>query len=177
VEKLDIVFAYGGTWRGANNARLRAVAARPKTRTHVYLPNPDDTATMSSMATRFALEPEELKRRIIEARADFESFRIKGGGEVNVFYRSGEHVFSCYRFDNTAVLTLYSHQRARADVPTFVFRNGGTLYEFIRAELRAIADQSVPAEPEPRPDSPAAQHPTHSSFLGRWLPWPRSNRS
>jgi hypothetical protein len=142
VEKLDIFVAYAGTWRATHTQRLRAVAARPGTRIRVYLPNPHDQAVLVRLGRRFNLAPDELRTRIVQARTDFEALRRVGGGEVIVHYHDGDTVFSCYRFDGTAILTLYSHTRDRANVPTLVCRSGGTLYDFVRDELRAIEGQS-----------------------------------
>jgi hypothetical protein len=65
---------------------------------------------------------------------------------VSVHYHGGDPVFSCYRFDRSAILTLYSHTRGRASVPTIVCRDGGNLYDFVRDELRAIEEQSQDAD-------------------------------
>jgi hypothetical protein len=146
VEKLDIFLAYGSTWRGAHFHRLRTVAGKRGTRIRVYLPDPYNDSLVSQLALRFSLTTEELKRRIIEAKSDFVGLRQEGGGDVFVDYHDGDPVFSCYRFDRSAILTLYSHTRARANVPTIVCRDGGTLYDFVRDELRAIESQSRDAD-------------------------------
>lgn len=64
---------------------------------------------------------------------------------IEVYFRKGDMVFSCYRFDNTAVVTLYTHSRARGQVPVIVCRKGGSFYDFVRRELEAIHDQSTQA--------------------------------
>jgi hypothetical protein len=62
--------------------------------------------------------------------------------------RAGDAVFSCYRFDSQAVLTLYSHGRERRNqVPTLVVR-GGELFDFVYNEIAAIAEQSRLADPQ-----------------------------
>jgi hypothetical protein len=142
VEKLDVFVAYGSTWRGANFQRLRHVAAQPTSRLRVFLPNPHDAARMSTLAERFSMADADVVARIQDARTEFAGLQQVGGGDVRVYYHSGDPLFSCYRFDRTAILTLYSHTRTRTNVPTIVCRDGGTLYDFVREELRAIEDQS-----------------------------------
>jgi hypothetical protein len=142
VEKLDIFVAYAGTWRGTNYQRLMRVAAQPTSRIRVFLPNPHDSELVSRLAQRFAMTEADVQTRIRTARAEFAGLQQAGGGEVRVHYHSGDPLFSCYRFDRTAILTLYSHTRTRTNVPTIVCRDGGTLYDFVREELRAIEDQS-----------------------------------
>jgi hypothetical protein len=142
VDKLDIFVAYGRTWRGANFHRLRNVAARPSSRIRVYLPNPHDDGLMAQLAVRFNMRADDVKARVLEARREFTELRVDGGGNLTVFYHDGDPLFSCYRFDKTAILTLYSHTRERQNVPTIVCRDGGTLYDFVRKELQAIEQQS-----------------------------------
>ena len=66
------------------------------------------------------------------------SSRLQGSdgspsAQVQVYLRKGDLVFSCYRFDSRAVLTLYSHSKERrTSVPTFVTRNGSLFGERLR---------------------------------------------
>jgi hypothetical protein len=142
VEKLDIFVAYAGTWRGTNYQRLRHVASQPTSRVRVFLPNPHDAVLVGRLAQRFAMTEDDVASRIRTARTEFAGLLQAQGGEVRVYYHSGDPLFSCYRFDRTAILTLYSHTRSRTNVPTIVCRDGGTLYDFVREELRAIEEQS-----------------------------------
>jgi hypothetical protein len=147
VRKIDIFFAYGRTWRNNNLTRLRTVAASPDARIRVYLPDPGDTDTLKPLMSAFNMTRADLVRAIGEARQAFQSLRQPGGADIQVWFRKGEASFSCYRFDRAAVITLYSHGRERTNVPTIVCRDGGSLYEFVRAEFRALEAQSVRATP------------------------------
>src|SRR5690606_39281808 len=81
----------------------------------------------------------------ITSKAEFISLQEAGNAKIEVYFRKGDMVFSCYRFDNTAVVTLYTHSRARGQVPVIVCRKGGSFYDFVRRELEAIHDQSTQA--------------------------------
>lgn len=147
--KIDIAVAYGRTWRNTHAARLKAVAQRPGTRIRVFLPDPDDDLTMRVLADRFNMEVEGLQSTVREALDAFSDLKQVGGGDVEVYVRKGDAVFSCYRFDNRAVMTLYSHGRKRrTSVPTLVVRSG-KLYQFIYDEFAAIEDQSRQIFPVP----------------------------
>jgi len=142
VNKLDLVLAYGRTWRNTHRARLEEVAARKGSRIRVYLPDPDDPDTVRVLADRFSTTSEKLQENIREAIEDFGSLSRPGGGVVEVYTRAGDAVFSCYRFDGQVVLTLYSHARKRRTrVPTFVVR-GGDLFQFVYEEIHDIREQS-----------------------------------
>jgi hypothetical protein len=145
VHHLDIVVAYASTWRNSHRSRLDLVAGDPSKTVRVFLPDPRDEMTVRVLADRFSMAPDVLRTRIDEAIADFRSLHRPGGARVEVFVRKGDAVFSCYRFDSQAVLTLYSHSRERrTSVPTLVMA-GGSLSKFVRSEIDAIAEQSEPA--------------------------------
>lgn len=141
--KVDIVVAYGRTWRNTHMERLRSVADTPGARLRVFLPDPDHLDTMRVLAERFATDPADIANTVREAVTAFQGLRRQsGGGTVEVWVRPGDAVFSCYRFDDRAVLTLYSHGRERrTSVPTWVVGTG-RLFKFIRDDIDAIRVQS-----------------------------------
>lgn len=146
VRKLDVFVAYAQTWRHSNMARLRTLADRHDARIRLYLPDPQDTETLRMLAQRFSQTQDELAAAIQEARREFENLSHPDGAAISVYYRRGDMLFSCYRFDGTAVLTLYSHSQERIPgVPTLVVADGGSLYQYVRDELQAIHQQSRPA--------------------------------
>jgi hypothetical protein len=149
--KVDIVVAYARTWRGHHLERLRAVAKRKDTRLRVFLPNPDDARTMEILAARFGSDVDGVRAEVRGAITDFCGLASPGGGVVEVWVRPGDVVFSCYRFDQRAVLTLYSHAKRRTSVPTFVMK-AGTLWTFVYGELQAIRGQSTLTFPAPAGD-------------------------
>jgi hypothetical protein len=142
VRKLDVFVSYARTWRNAQMSRLTQLASRNDARIRVFLPDPTDTATIAHLADRFSMDEGELVAAIKQAKKEFSDLAQPGGAKVEVYYRPGDIVFSCYRFDTTAIIVLYSHSRRRSQVPTLVCRDGGSLYQFIRDELRAIESQS-----------------------------------
>lgn len=142
VVKLDIFFAYGRTWRNSNHTRLAELAGRRGARIRVYLPDPNHADTVRKLADRFSMTEQSLMEAIQESRDYFVSLGREAYASIEVYYRGGDSTFSCYRFDKTAVLTMYTHSRSRTPVPTIVCRESGSLYEFVRAEFRAIDEQS-----------------------------------
>lgn len=144
VKQLDIVVAYGSTWRNTHRRRLEAAASR-NCRIRIFLPDYTDPATMTLLAERFSMAEVDLISKVTEACADFKALATPGGtGSVEVRLRKGDLVFSCYRFDSQAVLTLYSHSHRRTNVPTFVMTSG-SLFAFVSQELTALQEQSDPA--------------------------------
>ncbi|WP_051772752.1 hypothetical protein [Saccharothrix sp. NRRL B-16314] len=146
VTELDVVVAYGQTWSNLHARELAQVAARPDSCVRVVLADPDDELTVAVLADRFDTTRDELRARITATRNAYETLRRPDGARIEVYYRPGDRVFSFYRFDDIAVVGLYSHSRARgAAVPVFVCARPGELYEFVQDELAVILDQSRPA--------------------------------
>ncbi|MFG2018943.1 hypothetical protein [Actinomadura geliboluensis] len=146
VSKLDIFVAYGQTWRNQHLTQLREVARRPDARIHVYLPDPEDATELKALARKFGSDLSSLRQKIEETRAAFQELAQPGGAEVTVYYRPPYSVFSFYRFDSTAVITLYSHSRRRQPgVPTLICKAGGSLFQFVYDEISALRDVCRPA--------------------------------
>ncbi|MGH3765922.1 MAG: hypothetical protein ACRDTX_12360 [Pseudonocardiaceae bacterium] len=146
VSELDIVVAYGQTWRNLHARELAQLAARPDRRVRVFLADPHDELTVAVLADRFNITHDELRARITATRSAYEALHRPDGAQIEVYYRPGDRVFSFYRFDDIAVVGLYSHSRARGGaVPAFVCARPGELYEFIHDELAVILNQSRPA--------------------------------
>jgi hypothetical protein len=142
--KVDIVVAYANTWRNARMALLTKLAQTPGVRLRVFLPDPDDDLTMNVLANRFGKTVDDVRGKVNEAILEFGEFRTAGGADLEIYVRAGDVVFSCYRFDGRAVLTLYSHGRVRQPkVPTLVLKSGA-LWQFVHEEIAAIKSQSRP---------------------------------
>lgn len=144
VNKLDIFFAYGQTWRKIHREELREVANREGARIRVVLPDPEDEQTVSELARRFECNNEELKKLIQEAKEDFlslQSEKVGKGAQINIWFLPAAPHFTFYRFDRIGIIALYTHRRKQPPVPTFVVEKGGTLYDYIRKEFNAMIEQ------------------------------------
>jgi hypothetical protein len=145
--KVDIVVAYAATWRNMHRGRLLRIASRRGARIRVFLPDPEDELTMTVLANRFNTTVEDIAAKVSQAITEFGELASDGGATVEVYVRPGDVVFSCYRFDGRAVLTLYSHTKERRTaVPTLVVRNG-ELWSFVHEEIDAIRGQSRMVHP------------------------------
>jgi hypothetical protein len=143
--QLDIAIPYARTWRNNHAGSLRKLAARSGGRLRVFLPDPDDSLTMASLARRFNSTHDDITNTVQEAVREYPKLDRDGGGGVEVFVRSGEVSFSCYRFDRkAAVIALYSHstdRRAWTSTPVLI-AGQGHLFRFVDDELDEIEKQS-----------------------------------
>jgi len=139
--KIDIFFAYGRTWRGAHEEQLKIALKNNDARVRIVLPDPDDSSTISELSRRFRITQEDLKGRIKESVNYFKELKIiadRDGGTVGLWFLPECPVFSFYRLNHIGILALYKHESGRGNVPTLVFEQGGTLYDFMRQEFDAM---------------------------------------
>lgn len=139
---IDIFFSYGRTWRHNHHTLLVEFAKKKGACLRVHLPDPTHKDTITVLAGRFAKEESEMVSAIREAQSEFAALWRDGGATIEVYRYRGDFMFSCYRFDSTAIITLYTHQRERVAVPTVVCEQGGSLYQYLCDELSGIRHQS-----------------------------------
>ncbi|MBU0717454.1 MAG: hypothetical protein KJ749_04325 [Planctomycetes bacterium] len=143
--RLDLMIAYGATWRNTHTQRIKSFLAKQGVRLGVMLPDPDNDAILNELGRRFSMGGAEVRSKIEEAIAFFTEFRVSFPQKVEIYLMGTCPTHTFYRFDNEAILALYPHHRGRTGVPTFVVERGGEIYEFIRAEWRGLADDGVKA--------------------------------
>ncbi len=142
VRKLDIFFAYGRTWRHTHEKELQDFVRRGG-RLRVVLPDPENNEVVEGLSSRFNYKRDETQKQLREAKEFFESLHGAEGadGNVSIWYFLRTPLFSFYRFDDTAILALYSHQKSRVQIPTLVCETGGTLYEFLYTEFNSFIEK------------------------------------
>ena len=141
VQEIDILFAYGRTWRRIHGQQLEEAAKR-KARIRVILPDPYNAAVVAVIKQRSRLaDEEEARKLILEAAEEFRELH-KLGAMVNIWFLHRAPEFSLQRFDHKMVITPYSHRTekkpAQLDVPAFITEDGGSYYKFARDDFEAI---------------------------------------
>ncbi|HRX22463.1 MAG TPA: hypothetical protein P5273_12210 [Syntrophomonadaceae bacterium] len=140
VSNLDILVIYANTWRQtpAIHETLRILGDNADVKVRLVVPDPEDGKLMGELGQRLNKNSNDIKSSIKEAVGEYKSIFSKN---LSVWYLSSAPLFAMYRLDDTIVLTLYSHRRDREKVPTFIFRNGGTMYEFLVKEFDTFVDE------------------------------------
>jgi len=137
---IDIMFAYGGTWRNAHREELSALAAVKDARIRVVLPDPEAPITINEMAERFGTTPDELRVKIKEADMFFRELARTSGCNVVIYYLKRSMTFTFYRFNTHAVYTTYRHKPGKDKVVSFVCRRGGEFYDWLRSEWYGMTE-------------------------------------
>lgn len=141
-KNVDILVAYGGTWRRSNRGTLTEFAKKSGTKMRVILPDPENTQLIQELARRFNSTLEDVQREIQQAKTEFISLFTQAGAKakLEIWYHSASPVFSCYVFDNEVIFATYRHRPGQSiPIPMFSLGNG-TLSTFVRDELAALTD-------------------------------------
>jgi hypothetical protein len=136
--RLDVFVSYAHTWRNTQVERIDKLLSDNSAVLRVVLPDPDDKGVLTSLADRFEMQPEDVRRSIEEGKGFFEHRKRKAKGTVEIYFSSIVPLFSFYRFNNKAVFALYNHRKGRLPVPSFVCDSDGFLFKYISEELEGI---------------------------------------
>jgi hypothetical protein len=143
--RLDLMIAYGTTWRNTHLTRLRRFLERKDAKLKIVLPDPVSHSTVDELARRFSFNHDEMRRRIEEAFEFFKALGENAGGEVEIYYCIKAPLFTFYRFNNRVVFATYRHRLGRGPILTLVGNRGGEFYEWVRDEWYGITRDGVNA--------------------------------
>lgn len=135
---LELMVAYGATWRNTHSQRLNHFLSNEGTNLRVILPDPENSDVVKELARRFSKDTASIRSKVQEAIEFFKSLRESFPHKVGIYLMASCPTHTFYRFDNEAVLALYPHFQGRTGVPTFVVERGGELYEFVLAECHSL---------------------------------------
>ena len=139
---LDIYFAYGRTWRGHNAQHLKKLSLQEKSIVRVILPDVDDDNLIANLSIRFGYTNDKTRDEILNSAKDF--FEIFSGkkAKFELYYCKRDPMYSMYLFDYEGVFSMYKLKKERGNIPSFVLKEGGELYGFLREEFNYLVDNS-----------------------------------
>ncbi|WP_257455603.1 hypothetical protein [Archangium lipolyticum] len=125
-----IVVNYAHTWLGNYEHLLINFLKKPSSSLTIYLPDPDDDATIKQLHTMYddptePVDEEELRRKVRNTATRLRGFAEHAGANKNrikVFWLKQRPNYALYLIDQRwAILSVYDHQRVlRVGAPTIV---------------------------------------------------------
>ncbi len=141
-KQVSVFISYGSSWRKVHWTKLQEFARGAKNSLRLYLPDPNDEPTMQVLAQRYDYTLEKIRANILETAEEIAKLGISCPADIRIYYRPGDPAYTCYRFDEKVLVTLYSHKRERGQVPTVLVKRG-TFRDFFMQDLDAIERQST----------------------------------
>jgi hypothetical protein len=141
--ELDICFVYGHSWRQHNLLRLRTLARRKGATVRVIMPNPDNSAVVSSLASVFGTQSEDVRNNIWGAKKQLDE--IFGSAEAityDVWYLNQHPEYTYYRVGHAAVVLFHTAKNPYDPPPVLKIDSAGTFYKFFAEEFRFFLEGS-----------------------------------
>jgi hypothetical protein len=134
--QMTLYFIHSRRWRENHAAALQAFLARANTRLEVFLPDLENHELMYSLGRHRGRPPDRghghrAYRYFARLARDF-----KKPADIWLFGRYPTYSF--YRFDERAVIALYSNTASKKDLPAFEITNDGFLGEFLAADTEDL---------------------------------------
>jgi len=145
-DEINLFFMYGRTWRNINRAEIQNFIRRVSTKATIILPDVENVQFLGELARSISVTPDELKNRIEEAKKEFIAMfdaEENAAERFAILSTSVFPVYSLYQFDGTIIVTFYSLDKSKKEVPTFVFEKGGSLFNFFMGDLNSLKQSAA----------------------------------
>ncbi|MEI7576534.1 MAG: hypothetical protein WCK51_06550 [Armatimonadota bacterium] len=151
---ISVAFAYGGTWRGMNEARLKDFIKDGGTLA-VYLPDAEDENVLTCCAQLFSKSTGDMKERILGSEKFFADLRnscpkaSKRQRSVQIYRVKKLLTFSAYVFETHTIYSFYTHSKEKGRPPALVCSKGGVMSRYVMHELDTLRHESTAKLYEP----------------------------
>lgn len=142
-----LYFIHSRRWRENHDAAIKAFLGREGTGLEVFLPDLESHELMFSLEKRFDDGP--LIRAMVEdAYRYFARLARDYQKPIRVRLFGRYPTYSFYRFDERAVLAMYSNSVAKKELPAFEITMNGLLGSFLAADIEDLRRECRHREPD-----------------------------
>src|SRR5438552_17233098 len=130
---MALYFIHSRRWRENHDAAIKAFVGRADTTLEVFLPDLESRALRFSLAKHFEDGP-LIPALVADAYRYFARLARDFGKPARVWLFSLYPTYSFYKFDERAVIALYSNTSAKKELPAFEITTDGFLAKFLAAD-------------------------------------------
>jgi hypothetical protein len=148
--EITLYFIHSRRWRENHDAAIKAFLAREGASLEVFLPDLENHELMFSLGRHFDDGP-LIPALVADAYRYFARLARDARNPIRVWLFGRYPTYSFYKFDQRAVIALYSNTAAKKDLPAFEITTDGFLGRFLEEDLedlRRECRQRAPAELE-----------------------------
>ncbi len=142
-----LYFIHSRRWRENHDAAIKAFLGREGTSLEVFLPDLENHELMFSLEKHFddgALIPalvQDAYRYFARLARDYQK-------PVQIWLFGRYPTYSFYKFDDRAVLAMYSNSVAKKELPAFEITTDGFLGSFLTADIEDLREECRGRAPE-----------------------------
>jgi hypothetical protein len=144
---MALYFIHSRRWRENHDAAIKAFVARPGTTLEVFLPDLESHELMFSLAKHFEDGP-LIPALVADAYRYFARLARDFGKPAHVWLFDRYPTYSFYRFEERAVIALYSNTTAKKELPAFEITPHGVLGKFLVADMDDLREECRKRTPE-----------------------------
>jgi hypothetical protein len=134
---MAIYFIHSRRWRENHSAAIKAFMARPETSLEVFLPDLENHELMFSLEKHFEDGP-LIPAMVEDAYRYFARLAREYQKPVQVRLFARYPTYSFYRFDDRAIMAMYSNSVAKKELPAFEVTVDGLLGSFLAADIEDL---------------------------------------
>lgn len=134
---MALYFIHSRRWRENHDATIKAFLARESTTMEVFLPDLENHELMFSLARHFEDGP-QIPALVTDAYRYFSRLAREYGKPAQVWLFGRYPTFSFYKFDDRAVIALYSNTAAKKGAPAFEVTGEGILGKFLETDIEDL---------------------------------------
>ena len=131
---LALYFIHSRRWRENHDAALKAFLGREGVTLDVFLPDLENHALMFSIAQHFDDGP-LIPALVVDAYRYFARLARDFRRPIQVWLFGRYPTYSFYRFDDRAVIALYSNTAAKKSLPAFEITLDSPIGTFLNADI------------------------------------------
>jgi hypothetical protein len=145
--RMDLYFIHSRRWRENHDTAIKEFLGRQGTVLEVFLPDLENHELMYSLGRHFEDGP-QIPGLVVDAYRYFARLAREFGKPAQVWLFGRYPTFSFYRFDERAVLALYSNTASKKNLPAFEIRTDGYLGAFLAADIEDLKRECRKRSPE-----------------------------
>jgi hypothetical protein len=132
--RIVLYFIHSRRWRENHDAAIKAFLGRNGTSLEIFLPDLGNHELMFSLSRRFEDGP-LTPTLVVDAYKYCARMARDYGKPADVWLFGRYPTYSFYKFDQRAVIALYSNTAAKKEIPAFEVSNDGLLGRFLATDI------------------------------------------
>jgi hypothetical protein len=145
--QMVLYFIHSRRWRENHDAAIKAFLSRENTTLEAFLPDLESHELMFSLEKHFEDGP-QIPGLVIDAYRYFARLARDFQKPVPIWLFGRYPTFSFYKFDQRAVIALYSNTAAKKDLPAFEITTDCFLGKFLTADTDDLKRECRKRAPE-----------------------------
>jgi hypothetical protein len=132
--EMTLYFIHSRRWRENHDAAIKAFLARDQARVEVFLPDLESHELMYSLSRHFEDGP-QIPAMVADAYRYFARLAQVYNRPIDIWLFGRYPTYSFYKFDDRAVLALYSNTASKKELPAFEVTGDSLVGVFLAEEI------------------------------------------